>query len=353
MRAPAPRPAAAPGGALAPGTTPPDPAPAGTSPSGHVPGGTARSVPAPGDAAPSDSAVGGTAPSSPATGGTAPPDQAIAASGQAAAAPVDTPPRRTGLELAGLRLDVAGRTVVPGLTLRVAPGEVVGLVGPNGCGKSTVLKALYRALRPCGGAVLINGESLHGMRFRDSAARVAALPQDERSELDFLVAEVVRLGAAANPRLRAEELGGVVRDAMARAGVAGLADRSVLGLSGGERQRVLIARALAQRTPYLLLDEPTNHLDLRHQTDLLRTLRGTAGTGPAVLLALHDLNLAAALSDRVVVLAEGGVVADAPPHEALDPDTVERVYGVRPLVITRPDTGTPHLLFPIDREDPS
>ena len=148
-----------------------------------------------------------------------------------------------------------------------------------------MLKALYRALRPCGGAVLINGESLHGMRFRDSAARVAALPQDERSELDFLVAEVVRLGAAANPRLRAEELGGVVRDAMARVGVADLADRSVLGLSGGERQRVIIARALAQRTPYLLLDEPTNHLDLRHQTDLLRTLRGTAGTGPAVLLA--------------------------------------------------------------------
>ena len=266
---------------------------------------------------------------------------------------MDTPQCGTGLELAELRLDVAGRTVVPGLTLRVAPGEVVGLVGPNGCGKSTVLKALYRALRPCGGAVLIDGESLHGMRFRDSAARVAALPQDERSELDFLVAEVVRLGAAANPRLRAEELNGVVRDAMARAGVADLADRSVLGLSGGERQRVLIARALAQRTPYLLLDEPTNHLDLRHQTDLLRTLRGTAGTGPAVLLALHDLNLAAALCDRVVVLAEGRVVADAPPHEALDPDTVERVYGVRPLLITRPDTGTPHLLFPNDREDPS
>ncbi|MCR4526363.1 ABC transporter ATP-binding protein [Kocuria rhizophila] len=282
-----------------------------------------------------------------------PSDQAIAASGQAAAAPVDTPPRRTGLELAGLRLDVAGRTVVPGLSLRVAPGEVVGLVGPNGCGKSTVLKALYRALRPCGGAVLIDGESLHGMRFRDSAVRIAALPQDERSELDFLVAEVVRLGAAANPRLRTEELGGVVRDAMARVGVADLADRSVLGLSGGERQRVLIARALAQRTPYLLLDEPTNHLDLRHQTDLLRTLRGTAGTGPAVLLALHDLNLAAALCDRIVVLAAGRVVADAPPHEALDPDTVERVYGVRPLLITRPDTGTPHLLFPNDREDPS
>ncbi len=353
MRARAPRPRAAWGRAHAPGTTPPDPAPAGTSPSGHVPGGTARSVPDPGDAAPSDSAVGGAALSSPAAGGTAPPDQAIAASGQATAAPMETPPRGTGLELAGLRLDVAGRTVVPGLTLRVAPGEVVGLVGPNGCGKSTVLKALYRALRPRGGAVLIDGESMHGMRFRDSAARIAALPQDERSELDFLVAEVVRLGAAANPRLRAEELGGDVRDAMARAGVADLADRSVLGLSGGERQRVLIARALAQRTPYLLLDEPTNHLDLRHQTDLLRTLRGTAGTGPAVLVALHDLNLAAALCDRVVVLAEGRVVADAPPHEALDPDTVERVYGVRPLLITRPDTGTPHLLFPIDREDPS
>ncbi|RLY92446.1 ABC transporter ATP-binding protein [Kocuria tytonicola] len=261
--------------------------------------------------------------------------------------------RNDGLELRDLRLDVAGRTVVPDLSLDVAPGDVVGLVGPNGCGKSTVLKALYRALVPSGGAVLVDGDPLHRMRHRDSAARIAALPQEERVELDFLVAEVVRLGAAANSRTPREELDRAVQDAMARAGVQELAHRSVLGLSGGERQRVLIARALAQRTPYLLLDEPTNHLDLRHQTDLVRTLRGTTTARPAVLMALHDLNLAAALCDRVVVLAAGRVVADAPPHEALHPDTVERVYGVRPVSITRPDTGTPHLLFPITREDPS
>lgn len=260
--------------------------------------------------------------------------------------------RGRGLELLSLRLDVSGRTVVAELSLRVAPGEVVGLVGPNGCGKSTVLKALYRALKPHGGAVLIDGDPLHGMRFRDSATRIAALPQDERGELDFLVTEVVRLGAAANALIRTEDADDVVIEAMARAGVQDLAHRSILGLSGGERQRVLIARALAQRTPYLLLDEPTNHLDLRHQTDLVRTLRGTGAESPAVLTALHDLNLAAALCDRVVVLADGEIVADAPPHEALDPDTVERVYGVRPVIITRPDTGTPHLLFPLTRKDP-
>ncbi|WP_233542916.1 ABC transporter ATP-binding protein [Kocuria tytonis] len=225
----------------------------------------------------------------------------------------------------------------------------MGLVGPNGCGKSTVLKALYRALVPRGGAVLVDGDPLRGMRHRDSAARIAALPQEERVELDFLVAEVVRLGAAANPATPREEVEPAVQEAMVRAGVHELAHRSVLGLSGGERQRVLMARALAQRTPYLLLDEPTNHLELRHQTELVRTLRGTTVHRPAVLMALHDLNLAAALCDRVVVLAHGEIVAD----EALHPDTVERVYGVRPVVITRPDTGTPHLLFPITREDPS
>ncbi|MDO4919598.1 ABC transporter ATP-binding protein [Kocuria sp.] len=261
--------------------------------------------------------------------------------------------RAAGLELRELHLDVAGRTVVPDLSLDVAPGDVVGLVGPNGCGKSTVLKALYRALVPRGGAVLVDGDPLHRMRHRDSAAQIAALPQEERVELDFLVAEVVRLGAAANPRTPREELDRAVQEAMECAGVQELAHRSVLGLSGGERQRVLIARALAQRTPYLLLDEPTNHLDLRHQTHLVRTLRGTTTERPAVLMALHDLNLAAALCDRVVVLAAGRVVADAPPHEALHPDTVERVYGVRPVLVTRPDTGTPHLLFPITREDPS
>ncbi|GEC99736.1 ABC transporter ATP-binding protein [Kocuria varians] len=289
----------------------------------------------------------------PAVGSGPAPEHVAPAMHGTTATPRDAPAPEDGLELRGLRLDVAGRTVVPDLSLRVAPGDVVGLVGPNGCGKSTVLKALYRALKPCGGAVMVDGDPLHSLRFRDSAARIAALPQEERGELDFLVGEVVRLGATANPATPREDLDDVARTAMERAGVAELAARSVLSLSGGERQRVLIARTLAQRTRYLLLDEPTNHLDLRHQSDLVRTIRGTTTERPGVLMALRDLNLAAALCDRVVVVDAGRIVADAPPHEALHPETVERVYGVRPVLITRPDTGAPHLLFPITREDPS
>lgn len=270
------------------------------------------------------------------------------------------------LVLDDVSIPVAGRDVVRQVSLTVRPGEVVGLVGPNGCGKSTMLKALYRALRPSSGAVLIDGSPLDRLSFRESASLLAALPQEERGELDFTVAEVVALGAAAHPT-SAPETERAVAGAMARTGVQGLADRSYLGLSGGERQRTLLARALAQRTPYLLLDEPTNHLDLRYQVELVGLLRklaqrtadpgvqGTAGQEssgddsarrPGIIMALHDLNLAASACHRVVVMDRGRVVADGPPGASLEADLIEKVYGVRPIVTTRPDNGAPHFLFP-------
>lgn len=270
------------------------------------------------------------------------------------------------LVLDDVSIPVAGRDVVREVSLTISPGDVVGLVGPNGCGKSTMLKALYRALRPSSGAVMIDGSRMDRLSFRESASLLAALPQEERGDLDFTVAEVVALGAAAHPTpaCRTEQ---VVATAMARTGVQGLADRSFLGLSGGERQRTLLARALAQRTPYLLLDEPTNHLDLRYQVELVGLLRklahqttapggpnpsddesptGTSTRPPGIIMALHDLNLAASACNRVVVMDRGRIVADGPPTARLDADLIEKVYAVRPLVTTRPDNGAPHFLFP-------
>ncbi|WP_129359147.1 ABC transporter ATP-binding protein [Rothia uropygioeca] len=273
---------------------------------------------------------------------------------------------RIGLSLQDVTIAVAGIEVVHEVSLGISPGSVVGLVGPNGCGKSTLLKALYRALQPCHGAILVNGTDLAGLPFKKSASLIAALPQEERGELDFTVAEVVSLGSLANPTATREGGNQAVESAMARTGVAEFAHRSFLDLSGGERQRTLLARALAQETPYLLLDEPTNHLDLRHQVDLVRDLRSHAHSTesadapdddasspsdetrrPSVVMALHDLNLAASSCDRIIVMDRGRIVADGPPAETLDPDLVEKVYKVRPMVTARPDTGAPYFLFPM------
>nr|WP_218889574.1 ABC transporter ATP-binding protein [Saccharopolyspora hordei] len=241
-------------------------------------------------------------------------------------------------------VEVAGSTLVDRLDLSVGSGEVVGLVGPNGSGKSTALRCLYRALRPTTGAVLLDGTDLASLPLAESARSVAALTQESRTELDFTVAEVVALGRA--PHLRGNQQltdadWELCRQAMRRTDVEHLAGRSVLSLSGGERQRVLIARALAQRPRVLVLDEPTNHLDVRHQVALLSFLREC---GLTVLVALHDLNLAAATCDRLAVLSRGTVVRTGKPHEVLDPELVRDVFGVSVSLVTHPRTGAPQLL---------
>ncbi|MDA3647073.1 ABC transporter ATP-binding protein [Saccharopolyspora indica] len=246
---------------------------------------------------------------------------------------------------------IAGATLVERLNLSASSGEVVGLVGPNGSGKSTALRCLYRALHPTTGTVLLDGTELNSIPLAESARSVAALTQESRTELDFTVAEVVALGRF--PHLRGNRsLSGaeweLCRESMRRTDVEHLARRSVLSLSGGERQRVLIARALVQEPQVLVLDEPTNHLDVRHQVELLSFLRGC---GLTVLVALHDLNLAAAACDRLAVLSGGSVVRTGKPVEVLEPELVREVFGVTPSIVPHPRTGAPQLLYDLtDRE---
>ncbi|MEV0328077.1 ABC transporter ATP-binding protein [Micromonospora echinospora] len=249
------------------------------------------------------------------------------------------------LLLENLTVRVDGRALVAALRLTVGHDEVVGLVGPNGSGKSTTLRCVYRALAPAAGRILLDGADLHGMRRRDAARRVAALTQDQRVELDFTVFEVVAMGRAPHRRdherlTRAERE--LCRHALDQLDVAHLADRSVLTLSGGERQRVLIARALVQEPRVLVLDEPTNHLDIRHQLALLGLLRRA---GLTTLVALHDLNLAATVCDRIAVLHGGRLVAVGPPAEVLTAELVRRVFEVDAVVVRHPRTGAAQLLY--------
>ncbi|MGP4111767.1 ABC transporter ATP-binding protein [Streptomyces sp. 4N509B] len=251
----------------------------------------------------------------------------------------------TKLRLDGLGVEVDGQALVHGLSLTASPGRITGLVGPNGSGKSTALRCVYRALKPTTGTVWLDDRELSALSRRESARSVAALTQESGSDLDFTVEEVVALGRT--PHLRGNQALSdrereLCRRAMAELDVLHLAGRGVLTLSGGERQRVLAARALVQEPTVLVLDEPTNHLDIRHQIELLTLLRRT---GTTVLVVLHDLNLAAAVCDRIGVLAGGTLVTAGAPREVLTPELVREVFGVAATVVPHPLTGDPQLLY--------
>ncbi|MQA16182.1 MAG: heme ABC transporter ATP-binding protein [Pseudonocardiaceae bacterium] len=249
------------------------------------------------------------------------------------------------VDLQRVSVRIAGEYLVRDLSLHVAAGEVVGLVGPNGCGKSTTLGCVYRTLRPAAGAVLLDGEDLRTVSLRHSARQLAALTQDGHVEFDFTVSEVVAMGRLPHQHAlgRHDEHDRAICDrALHRVDAAHLARRSYLTLSGGEKQRVQIARALAQQPRVLVLDEPTNHLDVRHQLEMLSLVRRL---GITVLMALHDLNLAAAWCHRLYVLDGGHIVASGPPTDVLTPELLTGVFGVRAHIVSHPATGAPQLLF--------
>ncbi|MFF5935508.1 ABC transporter ATP-binding protein [Streptomyces sp. NPDC012508] len=238
--------------------------------------------------------------------------------------------------------------------LTARPGETVGLVGPNGSGKTTLLRCVYGTLTPTSGRALLDGDDLAALGPKARARRIATVPQDGSTEFELTVRELVALGRSphkrfwegddASDRTRADA-------ALARVGIAELADRPYPTLSGGERQRALVARALVQEPALLVLDEPTNHLDIRYQLEVLRLVRDLGTTN---LLALHDLNLAAAYCDRLYVLERGRVVAEGAPADVLTPMLFRAVYGVEAEVIPHPRTGTPTVFYlpgpPVERE---
>ncbi|MFF7456496.1 ABC transporter ATP-binding protein [Kitasatospora sp. NPDC008115] len=249
------------------------------------------------------------------------------------------------LAVDGVTLTAGARRLVEDVSLAARPGEVVGLVGPNGSGKSSLLRAVYRALRPEAGRVLLDGTDTRALPGRRLARTVAAVVQDQVADFDLTVREVVAMGRSPHKRLLdgdTAEDAALIGSALAAVDAGGLAGRSFDRLSGGERQRVLIARALAQQPALLVLDEPTNHLDVRHQLELLGALRRLPAT---VLVALHDLNLAAYYCDRLYVLRAGRIAAAGPPAEVLTPRLLAEVYGVTAEVAVHPRTRAPQVTF--------
>ncbi len=251
-----------------------------------------------------------------------------------------------------LTLGYDDEDVVEGLSLSIPAGQITCIVGANACGKSTLLRALARLLKPRSGTVVLDGESIHRMSTRDVATKLGILPQSPIAPEGITVADLVARGRYPHQKwfrqwTRADEA--VIVDAMRATSTIELAKRPVDGLSGGQRQRAWIAMALAQGTDLMLLDEPTTYLDLAHQVDVLDLLVDlNRRDRRTVVMVLHDLNQAARYSDHLVAMREGGIVAAGSPAEVITEDLVESVFGLRCRVVLDEVSGTP-LVLPIGR----
>jgi iron complex transport system ATP-binding protein len=252
------------------------------------------------------------------------------------------------LTASSLGLAYGDRAVVQDLTVHIPDGRITAVVGPNACGKSTLLRGLARLLRPRTGTVLLDGEDIARLPAGRLATRLGMLPQQPMAPDGITVADLVGRGRHPHQRWfrqRSEQDEQAVTEALAATGLTALTDRPVDELSGGQRQRVWIALALAQGARTMLLDEPTTFLDLAHQVEVLDLLRElNVRRGRTVVLVLHDLNLAARYADRLIAMRAGRIAAEGTPAEVVTPETVHAVFGLDCAVIPDPLTGTPLVL---------
>jgi len=252
------------------------------------------------------------------------------------------------LRVEDLHIRRGHKTVLADITLDLLPGEVLGVLGPNGAGKSTLLGALCGELHPDQGTVCLDQRPLQEWSGAQRAQRLAVLPQSSTLDFAFRVEEVVGMGRLPHQtgRERDDE---IIEAALQAADVGHLNGRSYLALSGGERQRVHLARVLAQLWPgeagqTLLLDEPTSMLDPLHQHMTLQAIRTFADRGAAVLVILHDLNLAARYCDRILLLEAGRPHALDTPAQVMQPEPLKAVFGLDVLVQAHPERGHPLII---------
>ena len=254
-----------------------------------------------------------------------------------------------------LVLQYDDRVVVENLDFDLPDGSFTVIIGPNACGKSTLLRGLARILRPHAGSVVLDGKTVASMPTKAVARTVGVLPQTALAPDATTVEDLV--GRGRYPHLRPLRQWSVddqdaVEEAMRATSVTDLADRPINELSGGQRQRAWLAMVLAQQTPLLLLDEPTTFLDLAHQVEVLDLCADLVADGRTVLAVLHDLNLAFRYATHLVCMAEGRITASGTPEDVVTPELLARTFGLRCAVVPDPLTGRP-MVVPVPRTAPA
>jgi iron complex transport system ATP-binding protein len=240
------------------------------------------------------------------------------------------------LRVEGISVAYGDRAALRNVSLAVSPGEVVALVGPNGCGKTTLIKAITKVVPWSSGQVFIGEAPVRTLSPRELSRRVAVVPQNPQLPVGYTALEAVLMGRTPHLAFLDQEGAEDYRSsaaALERVGAAHLAQRHVDELSGGERQNVVLARALAQDAPILLLDEPTANLDIGHQIKAARLVRNLASGGLAVLAAVHDLTLASLYSDRIILMTDGEVIASGTPEDVLTAESLRAAYDAEVTVL--------------------
>jgi len=256
---------------------------------------------------------------------------------------------RASLAAESVTLAYDGTQIVHDLSVRIEPGSFTVIIGPNACGKSTLLRGLSRLLAPKSGRVVLDGRSIADLPAKAVARRLGLLPQTAIAPEGITVRELVARGRYPHQHLLRQWSSGddaAVDEALAATGTTSLAARHVDALSGGQRQRVWVAMVLAQQADLLLLDEPTTFLDVAHQVELMELFAELNERGRTVVAVLHDLNHAARYASRIVAMREGRILAEGTPAEVITSERVHEVFGLANIVIDDPVTGGP-LVVPL------
>lgn len=258
-------------------------------------------------------------------------------------------PPATSLAAESVTLAYDGADIVRDLSVRIEPGSFTVIIGPNACGKSTLLRGLSRLLAPRAGSIVLDGRAITEMPAKEVARRLGLLPQSAIAPEGITVRELVGRGRYPYQtvfRQWSAADDAAVDEALAATGTTQLASRPVEALSGGQRQRVWVAMVLAQQTDLLLLDEPTTFLDVAHQVELMELFAELNERGRTIVAVLHDLNHAARFASRIVAMRDGRILAEGPPAEVITSQRVEEVFGLANIVVDDPVTGGP-LVVPL------
>lgn len=252
------------------------------------------------------------------------------------------------LTVKDLEIMIGQEAIVKSISFQTQKKQFVGIIGANGCGKSTMLKGIYKGIKPQAGSVFLEELDLLTVSEKKVAQKLGVVNQFNELNFDLSVFQMVLLGRTPHKKLLESDTQddiAIVMDALAKTNLTSYSERSFLSLSGGEKQRVILARTIAQQPSYMILDEPTNHLDIRYQLEILSCVKNL---GIGVLAALHDLELAAHYCDYIYAMKAGKIIAEGEPEELFTEQLIEEIYGVNCTIYKNPVTGRLGFAYSLD-----